>query len=342
MNNHTLGVSVLICSYNGAKRIAETLRHLHEQRFTQNIPWEVVLIDNASNDNLVDAAQQAWSGIVPLRIIHEMKPGVAYARITGMEQCAYEFIAFIDDDNWATPEFVQNAYQLMLKYPDAAAIGGDSRPVLMGKEPAWFKRYARTYAVGMQFKSPGIVEDPAKVLWGAGCVIRKTAWRQLAGVGFTPILRARTRNSLMSGEDTEIFLCFRILGWKIVYEPVLTIQHCMPAGRLTWNYLLRLKRGLGASSVYIDIYKDLLDAKYGRDKYHQHRWTLQLLSSLLGIIRDPLAIIASVFGTNVGNHRIVLFHAKLGSFVERVKLGWRLNSLTQKARKLFGSMKAAD
>jgi len=125
--NNTQGLSVLICSNNGGKLIGETLRHLAQQEFTQPIDWEVVLVDNASTDDLVQAAQQAWSNRVPLRIVSEPRLGVAFARLTGIENCSYEAISFLDDDNWAAPHYVENAYLTLKSKPKAGAVGSQSQ-----------------------------------------------------------------------------------------------------------------------------------------------------------------------------------------------------------------------
>jgi len=42
------GVSVIICCYNSAKRLPETLRHLAKQKLDTAFPWEVVVIVDGS------------------------------------------------------------------------------------------------------------------------------------------------------------------------------------------------------------------------------------------------------------------------------------------------------
>ncbi len=54
------GVTVLICSFNSATRITETIEHLAAQQFTNPLNWEIIFIDNASTDNCGMIARQAW------------------------------------------------------------------------------------------------------------------------------------------------------------------------------------------------------------------------------------------------------------------------------------------
>src|SRR5690349_6454715 len=96
------GVSVVICSYNGAQRIPATLRHLAEQDAPGELPWEVVVVDNASTDGTAERAQVVWSdqSTVPLRLVSEPRPGLMHARERGLHESTYNVVTFVDDDNW--------------------------------------------------------------------------------------------------------------------------------------------------------------------------------------------------------------------------------------------------
>jgi len=51
------GVSVIICCYNSVKRLPVTLAHLKSQVVFGQIPWEVIVIDNASTDRTAEVAK---------------------------------------------------------------------------------------------------------------------------------------------------------------------------------------------------------------------------------------------------------------------------------------------
>ncbi len=82
-----------------------------------------------------------------LRVVTEDKPGIAYARRKGMAAAKYAYIAFVDRDNWVDADWLQNAWELIHRYPDAGLIGAEGRAVFETKEPAWYQRYERNYAV---------------------------------------------------------------------------------------------------------------------------------------------------------------------------------------------------
>ena len=67
----SVGVSVVICTHNGAKLLPETLAHLRKQQVSKGVRWEVLIIDNASTDDSASVARQCWgdNGPTTLRVI---------------------------------------------------------------------------------------------------------------------------------------------------------------------------------------------------------------------------------------------------------------------------------
>src|SRR5258708_7275133 len=97
------GISVIICCYNSAKRIAETLTHLSQQELDLGISWEVILVDNNSQDKTTEVANITWHSFkrdVPFKIILEPRQGLAHARRKGIDESRYDYLLFCDDDNW--------------------------------------------------------------------------------------------------------------------------------------------------------------------------------------------------------------------------------------------------
>lgn len=335
------GFSVLICTHNGSKKIKETLDHLSKQSVNPLIPWEVVLVDNASTDGTAEIAQSAWTSKIPLKIIHEPQLGVAYARISGINACQFSYISFVDDDNWVMENWVETAYYKMEAHPDAGAIGGPSEAVLESPAPEWFSRYAKNYAVGKQYEEPGKIVKQSGLLWGAGLVIRKEVWDILYSHGFTPLLISRKGKSLLSGEESEMLILFKLMGVSLYYFPDLKIKHFMPTGRLNWKYYLRLKKGLGASSVYLDIYRSVIGSIKQDESVSPIPWAKDLIRSFKQILRDPLALLAGLLNLKQGNFRTVTVYFYLGRFIEELKHGPKQKKLQITLHNKYAPLKNA-
>ncbi|MBW4668536.1 MAG: glycosyltransferase family 2 protein [Cyanomargarita calcarea GSE-NOS-MK-12-04C] len=283
----TTGVSIVICCYNSAQRLPQTLAHLAAQEVTSELLWEVLVIDNACTDNTKEVATSSWpkESSVPLRVIDEPQPGLSHARHRGFIEAKYELISFVDDDNWVCPEWVQTVAEIMSEHPEVGACGGCSKAVSEVALPWWFSKYQDTYAVGEQTKEVGDVTQTRGFLWGAGLTIRKQAWEQLQNRGFKSILTGRKGAVLSAGEDHEFCLALRLAGWHIWYDPRLQFCHFIPASRLQWNYLRRLKRGFGAGSVGLDPYFFALkkDSSWLK-RYIEKSWFYRMAAVLLKLL----------------------------------------------------------
>lgn len=248
------GVSVIICCHNSAGRLAATLDHLVKQRYDPGLPWEIIVVDNASSDCTAEVALSLWPDghPRPLRIVREDKLGLSHARVKGLSQARYEYITFADDDNWLCPEWVQTVAETFQGHPEVGMLTGRGEAVFEATPPSWFRTNERSYAVGAPSGAAGVI-SPA-LIWGAGMCLRHSAWDALQCVGFKFILPDRRGLALTSGGDTELVLSVSFMGWKAWYEPRLYYKHWIPASRLTTGYLRRLHRAYGISLMALHMY----------------------------------------------------------------------------------------
>jgi len=283
----TLDVSVVVCCHNSAKRLPQTLAHLAAQQVRKGLEWEVIVIDNASRDQTGQVALASWpaNAPAPLRVVYESRLGLTHARHRGLAEAKYELISFVDDDNWVCPEWVQLVSEVMSQHPDVGACGGIVDGVCEADPPSWFAGYRSSYAVGPQAREAGDITWTRGFLWGAGLSIRKSAWQELVGRGFRPLLTDRRGRTLRAGGDSELCFALRLAGWRLWYEPRLRLQHVLPAHRLKWNYLRRMHRGFGASSVEFDPYLRAQRGNYENisegPKYTWQRESIEVLKTLL-------------------------------------------------------------
>ncbi|MBF2067333.1 MAG: glycosyltransferase family 2 protein [Calothrix sp. C42_A2020_038] len=318
----TTGVSIVICCYNSSQRLPKTLEHLAAQKLTSDLPWEVIVVDNASTDNTAEIAKTSWSSTaVPLRVVHEHQQGLIYARHRALIEAKYDIIGFVDDDNWVCPEWVQTVAEIMTQHPNVGACGGCSSVVSDVPIPSWFERYQGDYAVGSQAPKAGeITEQGRDFLWGAGLSVRKQAWQQILDKGFEPLLVGRKGTALSASEDFEFCLALRAAGWQLWYDPRLQLQHCLPASRLQWSYLRRLKRGIGASSVGLDHYS-FLESENGwslKAKLKQN-WYWRVAFSLLKLMRYPHKLLLFSHNQWEGDESILHLEILIGRLNELIK-----------------------
>lgn len=265
------GVSVIVCTYNGAARLPDTIRHLALQKVRKDILWEVILVDNASTDNSKEAVINEWKKHKPaakLRIVDQPIPGKQLALEKGYEVANYEYLITCDDDNWLEENFVQYVFEVMHNNQHIGVLGGPNNALCEVEPPDWFKYFQKDYAAGEQGDiytgsvSRGNITWKRGFVWGAGMVVRKSAWEKLILDGFRTSMSCRKGEELTSGGDSEACYALVLAGWQVWYDPRLKLKHCMPAGRLEWDYLIRLFKGFGVASVGLEIYEKAI--KLGR------------------------------------------------------------------------------
>jgi glycosyltransferase involved in cell wall biosynthesis len=233
------GVSIIICCHNGASRLPETIKHIALQRVPFFLKWEFILVDNASTDNSVSLVEAIWSVYQPtgqFKVVHEPRLGLTYARAKGFDEAQYEFVVMCDDDNWLAPDFAQLAYDIMRDRPKIGALGSLGKLVYEFDPPKYIE-YSNIFAAGPQAPQSGRVKNNR--LYGAGCVIRKSAYLKLKELGFKSFLEDRKGVSLSSGGDHELCYALAISGFDIWYDERLRFSHYITKERLTWDYFIR-------------------------------------------------------------------------------------------------------
>ena len=312
------GVSVVICCHNAAQRLPQTLDHLAAQEVDINLPWEIVVVDNASTDETSKIALNCWHKnlAVPLRIVYQPEIGLSHARSRALDEARYELVSFVDDDNWVCPSWVQMVANLMAERAEIGACGGFSEARSEIAAPWWFQACKEWYAVGPQSDDSGDVTWSRGYLWGAGLSIRKSAWQQLVRRGFCFSLIDRNGQELGSGGDAELCLALRLLGWKLWYDTRLKFCHYLPASRLRWGYLRKVLRGIGAASPYHRAYF-LIDQN--ADTFRNRllsMWVCQLGVSIIKLAVRSFQFILSLPYRFEGNRTVLNIDVRIGELGE--------------------------
>jgi len=250
------GISLIISCYNSEKLIKPTLEHIANLDISGGFPVELLIIDNASTDLTSSLAKEIWDKLgnpFPARIIYEAKQGLIHVRNTGFKKAEYEYIVFVDHDNWLDKDYVQNVFRLFKENSNAGAIGGYNIPVFESEKPFWFDTFQNWYAVGKLADYAGVPDEIG--VFGAGLSIRKSIHETLSNNGFKSMLAGRDGKSLNSGEDYELCKAIKIAGWDILYFPELQLQHFLETKRLKWEYFRELNKGESRSLIYFLAYE---------------------------------------------------------------------------------------
>ncbi|HBE18013.1 MAG TPA: glycosyl transferase [Cyanobacteria bacterium UBA11149] len=239
--------TVAIPTFNGAKRLPQVMEKLKSQINTENISWEIIIIDNNSQDNtaqLIQEYQNNWLHPYPLKYYCEAHQGAAYARQRAIDEAGGELVGFLDDDVIPDSDWVAQAYNFGHEYPKAGAYGGKIHGDFEVDPPENFARIKSFLALRDRGNQPHLYQpETLSMPPSAALVVRKQAW--LENVPKKMALVGRLYGEMVAGEDYEVLMYIYLGGWEIWYQPQMKSHHKIPQKRLEKDYLLALSKGAG-------------------------------------------------------------------------------------------------
>jgi glycosyltransferase involved in cell wall biosynthesis len=240
MTTAHLDATVLICTYNRADLLSETLDSIAAMEVSPALRWEVLVVDNNSRDNTADVVGSRMARFpVPLRYAFDGRQGKSNALNTGIAATDAETIAFTDDDVLVARKWLEAACAPLLR-KEAAYTGGPVRPIWEAPRPRWLDATRGdlwgTIAILDHGDAPFVFEERRRIPLGANMAARRDMLERVGG--FHPHL-GRTGKSLLGQEQAEFFCRSRACGLHGTYVPAMEVWHHVPARRLTRDYFRR-------------------------------------------------------------------------------------------------------
>lgn len=314
------GISVIICCYNSSTRLPATLGALRRQ--ATSLPWEVVVVDNASSDNTALTAKANWpiQNNVSLQVEYEGTPGLNYARLRGFERAKYEIVVFVDDDNWLEPCYLQAVWDSFRDHPRLGACGGRIIAQYEVQPPPWLHEFAGALAVSSNNACTGVLPQ-GKYLCGAGLAIRKEAWNSLYENGFVFMTTDRCGSVPLGGGDTELCYALQLAGWQLYYSDSMELRHFIPRSRCNWAYFRNLFRSHGTVSPFLDPYEWALAGRPQSwlDDLRKH-WLWQVGAGLKSMAVQPRRWLRAWYNCKEGERDALLLAGKVGRIQSLLQL----------------------
>ncbi|HEY5010395.1 MAG TPA: glycosyltransferase, partial [Acidimicrobiales bacterium] len=113
-DEHTL--SVVVCSYNGAKKLAPCFDAL----VRQHVPVDVLVVDDGSSDDTASLAESYGFSVIR----HERNRGISAARNSGLVYATTPLVAFCDDDCTPPDDWTEQLLAAWSEQPEVTVLGG--------------------------------------------------------------------------------------------------------------------------------------------------------------------------------------------------------------------------
>ena len=248
-----LRLSLIVATYN---RSASLIRAL-ESVAQQNAPaseWECVVINNNSTDDTQERFAEfvAAHPDLNMRMVTELRQGLSFARNRGIRESEAEYIAIIDDDERISPDFITSYISLFDSTPDAVEAGGPIVAEYPSGRPRWMSHFTERPIANTMYFGDKVREFPeGRIPGGGNMAMRRSAVRRY-GVFDTSL--GYVGESLVGGEECDLFERLRIAEAKYYYVPTAVMYHIIPPEKLTANYLSRLSYNIGVSQLRRALY----------------------------------------------------------------------------------------
>lgn len=229
-----LKLSVIIVNYNSGNYALDCIHSLQKQ---QGIDFEIIVVDNASQDNRVSLLKEQLGNHIQL-IESPENLGFGRANNLAASQAGGEYLLLLNPDTVISD---QHALKTLVSALEASPQAGLLGPAI--EEPRKNKRVLPRYRYPSSSHlkyTTKFNQLPGKIAWLLGaCLLIKCSFYHEIG-GFDP-------DYFLYGEDADIGLKVRLAGYEVAYCEAVKITHVAgvsEAGSNTLDKWLRKKRGL--------------------------------------------------------------------------------------------------
>jgi peptidoglycan/xylan/chitin deacetylase (PgdA/CDA1 family) len=114
-----VGVSVVMPAHNAAETIRESLESVLAQTCPQ---WEVVAVDDGSSDSTAAVVEDIAAREPRVRLVRRERGGVSAARNAGIAEARFDWLLFLDADDWLVPQYLERMTSKIASDPRLDAV----------------------------------------------------------------------------------------------------------------------------------------------------------------------------------------------------------------------------
>lgn len=279
-------ITVCIATFQRSALLQRLLADLAGQETQDRFTFSAVISDNDAAESARTVVEQCRETL-PLQMEYVVEPrrSISHARNKSLDPVKGEYVAFIDDDEFPTSDWLLNMVQT-LKAHAVSGVFGPIRPQYNPTTPAWVKKggfYERPEHV-TGFSMPWTECRTGNVL------VRKDVLRAV-----NPIFRPEFGSG---ASDQDLFRRLMGLGHRFIWCNEAVVFEVVPPGRCKRSFLVRRALLRGGISL-----------RHPKDR---------LLNIAKAFVAVPLYALALPFLQLRGHHVFMLYLVKLSDHLGRL------------------------
>jgi succinoglycan biosynthesis protein ExoM len=229
-------IAVCICTFRRPKLLLRLLEHLREQDTANRFTFSIVVVDNDMQQSARDIVSEfAARSSIEVRYVVQPVQNIARARNSAVASARGEFIAFIDDDEFPTTDWLSRLLDTCQSH-EVAGVLGPVEPHFEAPPPNWIlkgRMFNRaTHETGFEIT----IADAR-----TGNVLLRRSLVEGVAAPFDEQFGT-------GGEDVDFFRRLIDVGHRFVWCSEAVVYEVVPAARCTRGYLLRRALLRGSNS----------------------------------------------------------------------------------------------
>lgn len=287
-------VSVCVCTYFRNELLRKLLLSLSKQDFPKN-EFEIIVVDNDELGGAEEATRDFVQRNSDIKVNYQIEPnqGISYARNTAVALSQGEFIAFIDDDEMASSDWLSELVNTLKKY-DADVVTGPVVPIYPIGTPDWI--------VSSKFFERPRFDTGKCIQFGdarTGNVLIKSIWLKARKP-----LPFKLSLACSGGEDSDFFQWMQNCDRKMVWCDSATVSEEVPFERQSLYFIT--ERSFRTSVIY------------WREQYKILNFWVSLYKFMEGMLIGSVLLILSMLLIVVSKEKAVIARVKCAKLLGRV------------------------
>jgi glycosyltransferase involved in cell wall biosynthesis len=243
-------VTVCICTHDRTAYLRTCLDSLRVQTVGLDA-FNIIVVDSRSSPAGAAEVRRLVATMPNAELVRVDEIGLSVARNAGARAASGDYVAYIDDDAQAAPDWIEQIRRVVMEQPSPPAIlSGRTLPIWEAPLPAWWPDVLRGVLTITEWNGNGeyrTSEVPQGIgPYGANFIVEREALLSIGG--FIENL-GRRGDMLLSDEDVHLAWKLQDSGRSIRHDSRIMVHHCIQAQRLTPDWLLQRLYWQGASTV---------------------------------------------------------------------------------------------
>jgi hypothetical protein len=317
-----MDISVIIVSWNTRALLLQCIRSIID---TTDPAPEIIVVDNASEDNSADAVNESFPQVKVIR--NDKNLGFSGANNIGIRESSGKYVCFINSDVIVLKDCIGRMHAYMEANPDIGILGPkvlwpDGKTVqrsCMGFPTLW-NMLCRAVGIDSLFPKVRLFGGHLMTFWphdtlrevdvinGCFWMIRRSGIEQVGMLD---------ENFFMYAEDVDWCKRFHDWGWKNVFYPDAEAVHY---------------GGASSAAMPVRFYVEKQRANFQYWKKHHDRFSTAIYSSTLILHESSRALIYSLLYWDKGGPAHLLPRFKARRSIECLRLLTRIMFQTNKPR----------